>query len=81
MADEIQYHMERARSEKGIACTSEQKCISDAHMKLAELHLGRAKLLREVQLRPVGNVTPIWPNPRSSSETLIAPELSSGAES
>ncbi len=58
MSSELEYHLSRARTERGIAYRSADPCVSDAHMRLSVLHLQRALLLQEVRRAPVGNVTP-----------------------
>ena len=62
MANELQYHLGRARTERDIAYRAGDARVSDAHMRLSALHLQRAMLLQEVQRAPVGNVSPIKPN-------------------
>ena len=59
MINDINYHLQRARSERDIAYRSGDACASDAHLRLSALHLSRALLLQEVQRGPVGNITPI----------------------
>jgi hypothetical protein len=71
MRNEIDYHLERARTEGEIAYRSTQFCASVAHVHLACLHLQRAQLLQKVQVAPVGNVTPI----RLASVSSTAPPI------
>ena len=59
MASDVEYHLQRARSERDIAYRSADACASDAHMRLSALHLQQALLLDEVRRGPVGNVRPI----------------------
>ena len=65
MAADVEYHLQRARSERDIAYSSADDYASEAHLKLSALHLERAKLLQEVRHAPVGNVTPFQSNRRS----------------
>ena len=53
---EVQYHLRRARSERDVAYRSADELAADAHMRLSELHLQRAVLLRAVDCGPVGNI-------------------------
>ena len=59
MITDIDYHLQRSRSERDIAYRSGDARVSDAHLRLSALHLARALLLQEVRRTPVGNVTPI----------------------
>ena len=65
MVTDIEYHLQRARSERDLAYRSADDSASDAHMQLAALHLERAMLLQEVRRAPVGNVTPFQSNWRT----------------
>ena len=58
MAADVEYHLQRGRSERDIAYSSADDYASEAHLKLSALHLKRAKLLHEVRRAPFGNVTP-----------------------
>jgi hypothetical protein len=58
MANEIEYHLHRARSERDIAYRSADGVVADVHMRLSALHLGQALLLQAVRRSPVGNVVP-----------------------
>jgi hypothetical protein len=69
MDRDVEYHLHRARSERDIAYRAAIECVSDAHMRLSALHLGRALLLQDVQRPPVGNVTPF----RSASDRQPTP--------
>ena len=60
---DIDFHLRRARIERDIAYRSGSPAISDAHMRLSELHLKRALLLQAVRREPVGNVSPLRPIP------------------
>jgi hypothetical protein len=60
MINDIEYHMQRSRSERDLAYRYGTGVIADAHMGLSELHLQRALTLRHVQHEPLDNVTPIW---------------------
>jgi hypothetical protein len=62
MAADVEYHLQRARSEREIAYSSADDYASEAHLKLSALHLEQAKLLQEVRRAPVGNVTPFQSN-------------------
>ena len=70
MAADVEYHLQRARSERDIAYRSTDACASDAHMRLSALHLQRALLLEEIGRGPVGNVSPI--RTRSFAEAAAA---------
>ena len=72
MITEIDYHLQRARSERDIAYRSGNACASDAHLRLSAMHLARALLLQEVRRVPVGNVTPIRTHPNYSSSAVAA---------
>jgi hypothetical protein len=74
MTNEIDYHLERARTEGEIAYRSTQFCASVAHMHLACLHLQRAQLLQKVQVVSVGNVSPLRPTLASSTAPTILGE-------
>lgn len=56
---EVEYHLRRARSERDVAYRSDSAVAADAHMRLSELHLQRALLLRAITLGAVGNVHPL----------------------
>jgi hypothetical protein len=45
MADDREYHVERARAEMDFAYRADSRASADAHMKLAGLHMARAKEL------------------------------------
>ena len=60
---DIDFHLRRARVERDTAYRSGAPAISDAHMRLSELHLQRALLLQAVRREPVGNVSPLRPIP------------------
>jgi hypothetical protein len=47
MADTQEYHVERARAEMDLAYRADSRPSADAHMKLAALHMARAKELDE----------------------------------
>jgi hypothetical protein len=53
MVTDIQYHLQRARSERYLAYRSADDYASEAHMKLSALHLERAMLLKEVRRVPL----------------------------
>jgi hypothetical protein len=72
MITDIDYHLQRARSERDIAYRSGNACVSDAHLRLSALHLARALLLQEVRRAPVGNVIPIRLHPDYPSRTAVA---------
>jgi hypothetical protein len=72
MTTDIDYHLQRARSERDIAYRSGDACASDAHLRLSALHLSRALLLQEVRRAPVGNVTPIQSHPNYLSRVTVA---------
>ena len=72
---DTEYHLHRARVERGIAYRSALACASDAHMRLSALHLQRALLLQQVVREPVGNVSPLRPSP----ETVSSPGLAAAA--
>ena len=61
MITDIDYHMERSRSERALAYQTGTGAVADAHMALSELHLHRAMALQHVQHAPLGNVTPLRP--------------------
>ena len=60
MITDIDYHMQRSRSERELAYRYGTGAVADAHMGLSELHLQRALALQHVQAAPLGNVTPLW---------------------
>lgn len=60
MISDIDYHMQRSRSERDLAYRYGTGTVADAHMALSELHLQRALALQHVQHAPLGNVTPLW---------------------
>ena len=62
MISDIEYHLQRARSERHIAYCSPDACVSDRHMRLSALHLSRTLLLQEVRCSPVGNISPLSRN-------------------
>ena len=62
MTKDVEYHLQRARSERDLAYKSGNSDASDAHMRLSALHLERALLLQEVRRAAVGNVTPFQTN-------------------
>ena len=72
MITEIDYHLQRARTERDIAYRSANAWASDAHLRLSALHLARALLLQEVRRVPVGNVTPIRAHQNYSSSARVA---------
>ena len=45
-ASEVDYHLERARSERDLAYRSGVSRAADAHMRLSVLHMDRALLLQ-----------------------------------
>jgi len=55
----VEYHLRRAQSERDVAYRSDSAVAADAHMRLSELHLQRALLLRAITLGAVGNVHPL----------------------
>lgn len=60
MVSDIDYHMQRSRSERELAYRYGIGAVADAHMGLSELHLQRAVTLQHVQHAPLDNVTPLW---------------------
>src|SRR5947208_3146438 len=46
---DLEYHLRRARSERGVAYRLGDGVAADAHMRLSALHLGRALLLQTVR--------------------------------
>lgn len=60
MITDIDYHMQRSRSERDLAYRYGSGAVADAHMGLSELHLQRALTLQHVQHAPLDNVTPMW---------------------
>lgn len=74
MRNEIDYHLERARTEGEIAYRSTRFCASVAHMHSACLHLQRAQLLKNVQVNRVGNVVPMRPTSGSSTAPALSGE-------
>ena len=68
MCADVEYHLERARSEQDIAYRTSHSGASGAHMQLSFLHLQRALLLQKVRTEPVGNVTPFLAPKVSRSE-------------
>ena len=75
MSTDVEYHLQRARTERELAYQSLNPLASDAHLALSALHLDRATLLQEVQRTTVGNVTPFQGNwqaaERSGSNALL----------
>ncbi len=59
MITDIDYHMQRSRSERDLAYRYGTGAVADAHMALSELHLQRALTLQRVQHAPFENVTPL----------------------
>jgi hypothetical protein len=52
-----EYHAERARAERDLAYRAADERVSEAHMRLAALHLSRAMVLEEVD-RGLGLAAP-----------------------
>jgi hypothetical protein len=65
MSSSREYHAQRARTERDIAYRAADGRVSDVHMRLSVLHLGRSLVLEEVE-RCLGAERPAEPNrPRS----------------
>lgn len=76
MTTDVEYHLERARSERDLAYKSSNAEASDAHMRLSALHLERALVLQEVRRAAVGNVTPFqtgWRAAELSGSNALLP--------
>jgi len=56
---DLDYHLQRARTERNMAYRAANAAAGDAHMRLAALHLERALLLQALRSGPVGNVHPL----------------------
>ena len=55
---DLEYHLQRARSERNIAYRSANEFAADAHIRLSALHLHRALLLQAVRRAVMGKVHP-----------------------
>lgn len=75
MATDIDYHLNRSRTERDAAYHATNAAVSDIHMRLSALHLQRVSLLQELRRMPVGNVTPI----RQQSQALTEAGEDAGA--
>lgn len=75
-SSDLEYHLQRARSERGIAYRSANALAADAHMRLSALHLHRALLLQAVRREPVGNVHP-FPSASAIGDSSAVPPTSS----
>jgi hypothetical protein len=73
---DIQYHLQRARSERDVAYRSDNARVADVHMRLSALHLHRALLLQAVTRGPVGNVYPL----RSTAPAIFASSAQAAAQ-
>jgi hypothetical protein len=62
-SSDLDYHLQRARSERDIAYRAGAGPAAGAHMRLAALHLHRALLLQALRNGPVGNVHPFKHGP------------------
>jgi len=76
MITDIDYHIQRSRSERDLAYRYGSGAVADAHMGLSELHLRRALALQHVQQAPLGNVTPLW-QARERNQPVEQPQYSS----
>jgi hypothetical protein len=56
--NDLEYHLQRARSERNIAYRAANQFAADAHMRLSALHLHRALLFQAVRRAMMGNVHP-----------------------
>ena len=55
---DVEYHMRRAAAERAIAGRAANAFAADAHMRLSELHVERARTLEAARRGTIGNVHP-----------------------